>query len=84
MTGEKRTFWYEAMDNSGYAILGEVQATSENGASAEIKKLGLWTTWVRDTQAPRQASWVRFLFRMLKLISERVLGSRALHCVCSF
>lgn len=42
-----QTWDYEAMDNHGYPTFGTVQAASEAEAVAEIRKLGLWTTWVR-------------------------------------
>lgn len=72
MSDQKKTFRYEAMDGTGYAVFGEVQAVSKDDAVAEIRKLELWTTWVREekmeAQTLRQSSRVELVFRLLKFI----------------
>ncbi len=68
MARQIKTYKYEAMNDTGKPVFGEVQAENRRKACAEVQKLGLWTTWVRVDRASYHEP-------LLEMIIRRVLSA---------
>ena len=72
MARQIKTYKYEAMTDLGELVFGEVQAKNSKKACAEVKKLGLWTTWVRVDRSSYHEPWFEMIIRQVLSIPKKI------------